>query len=201
MKAFKKIIILVALTISVVLFVSAVALAANPTVTIEKTADAKKVSVVIEKLSAPATVWVVNEEGIVLLEEKSVGTKFAKIFNLEYLPTGAYKVIITTDRKEIVQPLTLNAAELALNVSAREEFYAPFFNVKNDVIDLSLLNNRLTDINVAIVNAEGYTVYEENFDNVLKVEKRYRLADLGKGNYTVQVTTPHKSYYQAVAVK
>lgn len=201
MKAFKKIIILLALTISVVLFVSAVASAANPIVTIEKTADAKKVSVVIEKLSATATVWVVNEDGVVLLEEKSVGTKFAKIFNLEYLPAGNYKVIITTDRKEIVQPLTLNGADLAFNVSAREEFYAPFFNVKDDMIDLSLLNNRLVDVNVAIVNTDGAVVYEENFNDVLKVEKRYRLSDLGKGNYMVQVTTPHKSYYQAVAVK
>lgn len=202
MKAFQKILVLVALIISAVLFVSAVATAANPIVTISKTGSPKKVSVTIDKLSAPASVWVINDQDVVLLEEKTTGEKFAKVLNLENLPTGAYKVIVTTDRKEIVQPLVLSNTDLALNEAAREEHYSPFFNAKEGgIVDIMLLNNRLQDVNVTILDAAGATVYEDDFDNVLKVEKRYRLNDLGEGSYTMCVTTPYKKYYKAVAIK
>ncbi|MFN7117104.1 MAG: hypothetical protein ACK4TA_09925 [Saprospiraceae bacterium] len=201
MKDFKKMLILSALVLSIVLFVSAVASAANPIVTITPAGYAKKVSVVLDQLAAPATIWVVNAEGTLLLEEKTEGAKFAKVFNLENLPEGSYKVIVTTDRKEIVQPITLNTSALVVNDAAREEYFAPFIRVREDAIDVMWLNNRLGDVSVAILDEQGGIVYEEAMENVLKVEKRYKTSDLGKGNYTVRVSTPRKDYYQAIAVK
>ncbi len=202
MKDFKKMLILSALITSIVLFVSAVASATTaPIVTIAQAGYAKKVSIVLDQLAAPATIWVVDAEGTLLLEEKTEGTKFAKVFNLENLPNGSYKVIITTERKEIIQPISLNDNSLAINTATREEYFAPFIRVREDAIDVMWLNNRLSDVTVAILDEQGAIVYEENIENVLKVEKRYKTSDLNKGNYTVRVTTPRKDYYHAVAVK
>jgi hypothetical protein len=201
MKDLKKIFILGALIVSIVLFVSAVVSAANPIVTIVPTGYAKKVRVTIDQLSTPATVWVVGADDVVLLEEKTTGEKFAKLFNLENLPAGEYKIIINTDRKEIIQPLTLTTSNVAVNEAKREEYFAPFIKVREGFVDVSLLNNRLTDVQVAFLDEQGGILFEENLDNVLKVEKRYRLSDLNKGSYTVRVSTPHKDYYHAVAVR
>lgn len=202
MKDFKKMLILSALVLSIVLFVSAVASATTtPIVTIAQAGYAKKVSVVLEQLVAPATIWVVDADGILLLEEKTEGTKFAKVFNLENLPEGSYKVIVTTDRKEIIQPIVLDASTLAINTATREEYFAPFIRVREDAIDVMYLNNRLSDVSVAILDEQGAIVYEEAIENVLKVEKRYKTSDLSKGNYTLRVSTPRKDYYHTVAVK
>lgn len=200
MKDLKKVLIASALILSIVLFVSAVAFAAAPIVTVTP-GFSKKVNVTVEQLAAPASIWVVNADGTVLLEEKTSSEKFAKIFNLELLPAGEYKVIINTDRKEIIQPLTLKSDAVVINDTKREEYFAPFIRLREDAVDVMLLNNRLSDVNVAILDEQGGTVYEEDINNVLKVEKRYALSDLKKGNYTVRVSTPHKDYYQAVAVK
>lgn len=200
MKDLKKVLIASALILSIVLFVGAVAFAANPIVSVTSGLS-KKVNVTVEQLAAPASIWVVNADGTVLLEEKTCSEKFAKIFNLELLPAGEYKVIVNTERKEIIQPLTLKSDAVVVNDTKREEYFAPFIRLREDAVDVMLLNNRLSDVNVAILDEQGGTVYEEDMNNVLKVEKRYALSDLKKGNYTVRVSTPHKDYYQAVAVK
>lgn len=200
MKDLKKVLIVSALILSVVLFVSAVASAANPVVTIAA-GYSKRVSVVMEQLASPTSVWVVNEDGIVLLEEKTTGAKFAKMFNLELLPAGEYKVIVNMERKEIIQPVTLQENAVVINENKREEFFSPYIKVREDAIDVMLFNGRLTDVSVAIFDEQGSAVYEDTMQNVLKVEKRYSLNDLARGSYTVRVSTSHKDYYQAVAVK
>ena len=200
MKDFKKMLIVSALILSVVLFVSAVAFASTPIVTITP-GNAKKVSVVVEQLASPATVWLVNANGTILLEEKTTSEKFARVFNLELLPAGEYKVVVNTERKEIVQPLTLQQNAVVVKETRREEHFAPFIRIREGAIDVMLLNNRLTNVSVAILDEQGGTVFQENMENVLKVEKRYTLNDLSKGNYTVRVSTPRKDYYHAVAVK
>lgn len=200
MKDLKKVLIVSALIMSVVLFVSAVASAANPTVTIAA-GYSKRVSVIVEQLAAPASVWVVNAEGVVLLEEKTSGVKFAKLFNLELLPAGEYKVIVSTERKEIIQPLTLQGNAVVINDNKREEYFTPYIRLREGAVDVMMFNNRLADVSVVIYNDQGNAVYEDTMENVLKVEKRYSLNDLEKGSYTVRVSTPRKDYYQAVAVK
>lgn len=200
MKDLKKVFIVSALIMSIVLFVSAIASAANPVVTITA-GYAKKVSVVVEQLAAPASVWVVNAEGTVLLEEKTSGEKFAKLLNLELLPAGEYKVIVSTDRKEIIQPLTLKENAVVVNDNKREEYFAPFIRLREGSVDVMLFNSRLSDVSVSIYDEQGSAVFQDDMQNVLKVEKRYSLSDLAKGSYTVRVSTAHKDYYQAVAVR
>ncbi len=202
MKDLKKILILLALIANIILFVSAVAFASITTVTIEKTGQAKKISVLIENLSTPALLQVKNEAGVLLLEEKVKSVvKFAKIVNVSNLPEGDYELIVSTERKEIVQPFALTEKELVLNAFARKEFFVPAFNVKDRVVDIMLLNNSLTNVTVSIVDSNGDVMFEEALKNVLKVERRYSLATAGRGKYTVRVETPYKAYSHEIVVK
>ena len=202
MKDFKKILILLALIANIILFVSAVAFASITTVTIEKTAYDKKISVLIENLNTSALLQVKNEEGVLLLEEKvKSAIKFAKIVNVSNLPEGDYQLIVSMERKEVVQPFALTDKELVLNTFARKEFFAPAFKVKDGMVDVMLLNNSLTNVNVSIVDSNGDPMFEEALKNVLKVERRYSLATASRGKYMVRVETPYKAYYQEVVVK
>ena len=44
-------------------------------------------------------------------------------------------------------------------------------------------------------------IYQENISNALKVEKRYNLSRLPKGDYSVKVIVGNGDFYKAVALR
>ncbi len=198
MKAFQKIFVIAMLLLSTATVFAAEVV---PNVRIEQSGFEKKVSVVIERLKAQVTVQVITAEGVVLENETATGEKYAKIFNLENLEAGNYKIVVLTDRNEVVQPFSIKAKELVLNPATRETYFLPTLSWKNDALDVMMFNNRLMDVNLTLLDERGNTVFEDKMQNVLKVERRYNLNHLYRGKYLVQVSTPHKTYYQEIAVR
>lgn len=199
MKAFKTMFIAIA-----TLLISAATLSAKdfaPNVMIEKVGYDKRISVIIDHLSGPATVQITTAEGFSLQEEKSKAGRFAKIFNVEQLELGTYKIVITFNFKEIEQPFLIEQEGLELNVNERNEYYVPVLNVKDESLDVMMLNNRLTNIDLSIMDTNGQTIFQDNMQNVIKVERRYDLNQLRQGRYMVRVKTPHKTYYHDIVVK
>ncbi len=178
-----------------------VAAGAATVVKIEKSGYEKKISVIIEELKSSATVQIVTATGTILAEEKVTKGAFAKIFNLQNLPNGKYRLLVQMEYCEVVQPFQLTRDDLLLNAAHREEYFPPVLNLQSNALDLTLLNTRLVNVTVSILDEAGNQVFEDNLRNVFKVERRYNLADLGKGRYTVQVTTPYRSYYRNIEVK
>lgn len=172
----------------------------SPLIQIIESANTKKVSVVLEGLSAPATITIEDANGEVLIEEKAKG-KFAKSFNLNRLPQGEYRLVVNTGMVETVQPLSLTKEIVVLNEAARYEVYAPAINVNENFVDLSFLNNRFGNVYVVFLDKNGDVVYEENIQNALKVEKRYDLSRLPKGDYSVRVVVGRGDYTTAVALR
>jgi len=172
-----------------------------PRIEIRESAGAKKVSVELEKLNAPATITLADADGNLLIDEKVIGKSFAKTFNLSKLVNGDYSLSINTGLIETIQPLTLTDAVLVLDEKMRQEVYAPVINVGDDYVDLSFLNKRLGNVFVVFLNADDEVVYQENISNALKVEKRYNLSRLPKGDYSVKVIAGNGDFYKAVALR
>lgn len=198
MKAFQKI----ALNVLFLFAFANLAIAGGmPRIQIRESASAKKVSVELEKLNAPATITLEDAAGNLLIEEKVIGKSFAKTFNLSKLEEGNYSLVVNTGLIETVQPLTLTDAVLVLDATKRQEVYAPVINVGDDYVDLSFLNKRLSNVFVVILDADEAVVYQENITNALKVEKRYNLSRLPKGDYSVKVIVGDGDFYKAVALR
>jgi hypothetical protein len=172
-----------------------------PRIEIRESASAKKVSVELEKLNAPATISIEDAGGNLLMEERASGKSFVKTFNLSKLENGDYTLTINTGLIQTIQPLTLTDAVLVLDGTKRQEVYAPIINVGDDYVDLSFLNKRMGNVFVVFLDENEEVVYQENISNALKVEKRYNLSRLPKGDYSVKVIVGNGDFYKAVALR
>lgn len=182
---------------------SAVAFAAaTPSISIFQAGGEKKVSVQIEDLPTSATIYLKDADGLTLVSENiKGGSSFGKTLNLQNLPAGDYQIVIAAGMRETVQPLTLTNKAVIVDPARRQVFFAPVINVKDDLVDISWLGNRLGNVTVAILNDAGAVVFEEQIKNVLTVSRRYNIADLEKGGYIVKVGTDYKSYYQDLDIR
>lgn len=172
-----------------------------PVITVKDVPAEKKFSVNIEGLREVAVLELKDANEEVLLRNEVNKDAFAKVFNLEQLPEGTYYLYITTSLKETVQPIVLKETGAYVDPSKQKEYYVPFINVKDQYIDLSLYNSKIGDVMITIVNKDGAELLRENLENVLVIERRYRLDDLPFGNYLFQVKTAHKTYYQDFKVR
>lgn len=172
-----------------------------PTVTIEKVGYEPKVSVILENLLTPATVQITTQRDVVLEEETSQHDRFAKIFNLEKLKKGEYKVIVIVGQREIEQPFSIADDGLQINANLRREFFQPTVNVKEETLSLMMFSQQLTDVELEIKDANGRTVFEDKMPNVIRVERLYDLNNLRNGEYMLAVKTPRKTYYRDFEVK
>ena len=172
-----------------------------PTVTIEKVGYEPKVSVILENLLTPATVQITTQRDVVLEKETSQNDRFAKIFNLEKLKKGEYKVIVIVGQREIEQPFSIADDGLQINANLRREFFQPTVNVKEETLSLMMFSQQLTDIELEIKDANGRTVFEDKMPNVIRVERLYDLNNLRNGEYMLAVKTPRKTYYRDFEVK
>lgn len=163
-----------------------------------------KLSLVMDgmSLNTEATISLEDEKGYILLSEKVKETSsFGKIFDLKNLPEGKYNIRINTQTRLTIQPLTFTATEIVIDAKKRKVIFHPVIRQSENFLDISWLAGRIASVNVTIQNNEGATIFEDKVKNVIKVEKRYNVAQLQEGSYTVKVETPYDTYTQYLNIK
>lgn len=173
-----------------------------PDIVIKKMDGTKKVSVAINNLKTDASINLIDQRGSTLAsEEMEAGMKPAvKIFNLTKLPAGSYSFVVSTGNKETIQPITVTKDEVLVETGLRQVYLVPTIKVGDDYVDVSWLNGRISDLSVEIMDPRGATVFEDEMNNILKVERRYNIEQLDRGEYTMIVSTPYKTHYQKLKI-
>ena len=191
--------------LTIVLFTVASMAMANdalPSITLKNIPAEKKISLFIEGLNEEAKILLTDIDGQVLLSQETNGEKeFARVFNLNQLPRGEYFITVRTSLKEVVQPISLTGTEVLVNTEKKREFFTPVIRAEDDFVDVSLFNGRIGDVTINILDSNNEQVFQEKLENVLVVEKRYRLDKLPWGRYTIEVVTPSKSYRKPFEVR
>ncbi|PHN04412.1 hypothetical protein [Flavilitoribacter nigricans] len=173
----------------------------EPDVRIATIADAKKFSLELANIEPGATtVTLYDAFGVALINEKAGKNTYGKVFNLANLPTGSYELVITTTNRDIVQPIDLTFDGVEMDANQRKVYFAPAILTNKTNLDISFFRGKITDVAVSIFQ-NNELVFEENFDNVIKVERRYDLTTMPKGKYNVMVTTDYKTYYKELVIK
>lgn len=173
-----------------------------PDVLIEKLQYGKKVSVELNNLKADATIRIADEGGQTLSKSTvaSLNGRAVKIFNLEKVEPGQYRFIVSMASKEVLQPFEVTEEDLLINGDERQVYLVPTIRIGDDFVDVSWLNSRISDVTVKIQTPEGKAVFEDELSNILKVERRYNLSQLRRGDYMVVVTTPYKSHFEQLII-
>lgn len=172
----------------------------EPDVRIATIADAKKFSLELANIEAGVTtVTLYDARGVVLINEKAGKNTYGKVFNLANLPIGEYELVITTTNRDIVQPLELTLNGVDMDANKRKVYFAPAILTNKTNLDVSYFRGKITDVAVAIYQ-NNELVFEEDFDNVIKVERRYDLSSMPKGKYNVMITTDYKTYFKELII-
>jgi hypothetical protein len=162
----------------------------------------RKVSLVLEGLKENHTIMLQDANAVVLMKASTGEHRtYAKVLNLKNLPNGTYYVVIDSELKKMVQPISLQDNGVQVYENRSRTYYKPFIKVHEGYIDLSLFNGRLADVAVTIYNNKGREVFTETFENILTVERRYQMKKFANGKYTMKVKTPQDTYFKQFVIR
>lgn len=127
--------------------------------------------------------------------------KILKRYKLDKLPLGKYKLKIERNLSILVQPFNIKHEELAIDREDQSIIYKPSINYLkgNMYVDFFQLKKRNTTIQ--LFDEGGNSLLEEKFKIAGNVQRKYNVAKLRRGNYTVYVKVDGEVYTKKVAFK
>lgn len=158
----------------------------------------KKISVTLSELNSPTKIELLDQQGIILTSTKVKSMNYQSIFDLTVLPEGKYFLSIQLGTKEWVQPIKVEANKVNIDKKAVREYFSPVFHTSGNKLDLVLLNQFLSPVEIHILNENGQTIFNEKLGSVLRVEKRFDLSTLEAGTYTMIVNAHDRNYYHTI---
>jgi hypothetical protein len=129
-----------------------------------------------------------NTEGVVLhaTTVKLKGTTYSCRFNLQNLEAGDYRLVIKKKREKLTQPFEVTYKHVIVSEAQREQVYLPQVTVKDALLDVSVLQDKVATIKVTLFDNAGIMVFDTEFDSAL-LHKRFNLSRLPKGVYILEV--------------
>ena len=158
----------------------------------------KKIAISLSELNSPTKIELLDQQGIILTSTKVKSINYQSIFDLTVLPEGKYFLSIHLGTKEWVQPIMLEADKVNIDKKAIREYFSPVFHSSGNKLDLVLLNQFLSPVEIHILNENGQAVFNEKLGSVLRVEKRFDLSTLEAGTYTMVVNAHGRNYYHTI---
>ncbi len=122
---------------------------------------------------------------------KSFENFYHKAFDLRNLNDGYYKVIV--ENKSGRKELEFAIAEGTVKVENGAETPSPYFEVKDDVLKLSMLNKDLKDVKLTI-STEDDTFFRKSLGDDFSITTGFNLEQLTSGYYQVKITSGDETY-------
>ncbi len=193
--------LIISLLASLATFATAANEADQLNVFIKAVPGSQKVSVSLQGLRGETVIRLMDQNEVLLLQQATTEPTFGKVLDLSGLKEGKYEIQISTENKEIVQPVMLEGTSVKVPSEWREVYFSPVVRVEGSTVDLSWFNGKIADMKVRISDLNGSIIYSEDINNVVKVEKRYNLSKVEHGDYIITINTPRRTYYENVTIK
>lgn len=148
---------------------------------------------------AEISIAIEDANGNQVLVEKVKDTQyFAKKYNVSKLENGEYTLIVTKKTLRTVQPFKVTNQTVEISELEKREKFIPVLNQNGDKLDVNVLLGNYSNITVNMYDIEGRRVFDEKNYVVFQLNKRYDLAQLAPGVYTVEVLAGDESFYYTV---
>lgn len=184
------------------LFFSSFSLLAT-SVEMESLPQSKKVKVTLKTSLKDPKILVIDDQEGILLEQTITSDKafVEQIIDLANLPKGRYNILVKSVLKEIVQPVQLTDKKCVIKDYLRQEYYTPMLIPHEGYFDISWVGHRIGSFTLTLLDKGGNIVFKDKSENVLRVQKRFRINRIAKGDYTVKMTTSYKTYYEQLKIR
>jgi len=162
----------------------------DPSFTVKRYGD-KGVAVYANPVfSTQSQIVLEDMQGIILHSEPiAVNGSFNKLLNLNALPNGQYFLVYETDQLRKRIPVIIGTEGTFIDKEHATVDYFPRLSYHQHFVDLMHLSTGLKPVNVEIIDSKQQLVFSETLKNKLKVERRYDVSQLPKGEYTFKVFT------------
>jgi len=141
--------------------------------------------------NADVRVTLTDKEGVVLLNDRvKKAAAFARKYNLQNLPEGDYALSVVNGSETVVQPITVSGNNLEISSDKMISVFAPAIQVKSEKLDFTLLCLNESTVTIEITDEYGRVNYNATTHEKGSVERRFNIANLSPGTYTL-VTTVH----------
>lgn len=168
--------------------------------------DGKNIQVFAQDLNAGTVhLSIKDADDLILMEDVVAGTEnVAKRYRLENLPNGNYIITISNNLEQVIQPfeITVNGF-VKLDKENRKAIFKPVVKMrKNDKLDINLLLNAATDVELQLFDVDYEKIYEASFSDFGQVfTKRLNVAGLNTGKYLIKVKYDDQVFYQTVDIQ
>lgn len=117
--------------------------------------------------------------------------KRSKQYSLENLKAGDYVITISNEIKTVINNITITQKEMLIDFEANTTF-KPVFNFANNNIDVNYL---AAGVDTKIYIQENDRVlYQTNIKNMGSINKRYSVANLPSGDYSIVVSNKNGTF-------
>ncbi len=137
-----------------------------------------------------------NKNSDVLFDKDVKDCKnFFESLNLKNLDYGVYNLTVCKNLIKTIQPFELTAAGVVMNEKKRVHKFIPQIIQRENKLDVNVMMTKLGSVNFSIYNSDGQLVFEERNDKVIMLNKRYDLMQLGRGEFTAEVSADDEVTY------
>ena len=116
---------------------------------------------------------------------------YSKIFDFKNLSDGNYTIKLKNSFGE--QKVNFKVTANTIEIEKDKVSFAPFLEVENDILKLSLLNHSLNNVEITLLDGNR-NIFMKNLGNEFSINAGFSLARLEKGAYEVYVTNGTETF-------
>ncbi|MEL6358011.1 MAG: hypothetical protein AAFQ37_13880, partial [Bacteroidota bacterium] len=128
-------------------------------------------------------------------------TKVNKLYNLDALPHGKYKLVVSDILVEATYEFEIAKSLLIIDNEAEEVVYKPTVTTDAGVATVSFLNLQNRKLKVIVYNNQSQQVFSDELKGEGLLEKRYDFTQLPQDSYELVVSTGRHRVTREMALK
>lgn len=133
-----------------------------------------------------------NNGQVLYYKEGNIDEKiYSKIFDFKNLNNGTYTIAVKNTYG--VKRIKFEVEDNKFNVLDEEEAFSPFIEVRDNVLRVSVLNNKLNDVKLEVTDAYG-NAFTKNLGSEFSINGGFNLGSLEAGEYTVSILTDNQTF-------
>ncbi|MCL5247015.1 hypothetical protein M4I21_14435 [Cellulophaga sp. 20_2_10] len=136
--------------------------------------------------------------GVFYSEEIENEAVYSKKFNVMNLEDGHYFLNVENMLKKVSYAIHIKNGNVIVDEKIEEA--KPIFQKRGDLVLMSFLNKKKGKVVVSVYDLEGNEVYEETFNNKLRVEKAFRFTNFAEEEFRFVVEVNKGKYSKLVSL-
>lgn len=169
---------------------------ADPSISVRQSGEKQALIRVANLSDAPVAVLKIKSStGLTLHREVITDQTHMKRYNFSSLPTGTYKVEVTTDNGVSSEVFQVTAGEKS------SVYFKPAIQVEPDMVKVAFMNKVASSVSLKLFAEDGELLYEESVAPQEVYAKALNVSKLQPGKYSVALMGDNYVYSRSIDVK